>query len=455
MKNGNGSVMDAKAPPYSLEAERAVLGCMMIEREAIDSALEYLTPRHFYDLNNEKLFEIIAALHVRNAMVDLVSVTDELKKKELLVQVGGQECLMAMMTAVPTAAHIDDYVRIVREKHVYRRLIDAAMKIGRAAQEQAEDAKSLIEKAEHLIFSVSSGVAEGGLTQIGGDVFELADMIDRARTAKGGVTGTTTGLKSLDEFVGGFQPGNLIIIGARPGIGKTSLVVQTALHNAVEKKVPVALYSLEMSRQEILMRMVSMLSGVGMFQLRMGRYGKDKQAAISAAMEKIHAAPIYMDSRGSAMTPTTIRSGCRKLASRLKREGTPLGAVIVDYIQLMSVGVQNRNEDIAQISRSLKLTAGEIAVPFLVLSQLNRLSEEKGTSHRPNKAQLRDSGALEQDADGIILLWNQAVKDGKATDSPVDKVTFIFDKFRNGPAGDVDFYFQKSVAKFVEVEKNG
>lgn len=444
-----------KVPPYSQEAERAVLGSMLIDREALERALELLDEKSFYEEQNQKIFSVIRTLSLNNQVVDTVTLAEELRKMNYLSSSGGAEYLAEIINTVATAAHIDHYAEIVKEKAILRDLIRAATQMVGDCFQEHEGANSLLDKAEGLIYSIADKRARTGLVPLSDMIHEMIENLEVLHQRKETVTGVPSGFKRFDDMTAGFQRGNLVILAARPGVGKTAFALNIALHAAVKKKLPVAIFSLEMSQQEIGMRLLSSISSIPLQSLRTGFFKKSDWPIITRKAELLSESPIYLDYSSSAMSILTLRSSARRIAAQLATKGTPLSLIIIDYLQLMQgsrKNPENRQNEIAEISRSLKGLARDLNVPIIALSQLNRSPEERGREGKPQLSDLRESGALEQDADLVGFIYREAMYKKDPDEELLRKAKLIIAKQRNGPLGEIDLIFLKECARFENLE---
>ncbi|OGR52258.1 MAG: replicative DNA helicase [Elusimicrobia bacterium RIFCSPLOWO2_02_FULL_39_32] len=444
-----------KVPPYSQEAERAVLGSMLIDREALERALELLDEKSFYEEQNQKIFSVIKTLSLNNRVVDTVTLAEELRTMNYLSSAGGAEYIAELINTVATAAHIDNYAEIVKEKAILRDLIRAATQMVGECFQENEGANSLLDKAEGLIYSIAEKKARTGLAPLSEMIHEMIENLEVLHQRKETVTGVPSGFKRFDDMTAGFQRGNLVILAARPGVGKTALALNIALHAAVKKKLPVAIFSLEMSQQEIGMRLLSSISSIPLQSLRTGFFKKSDWPIITRKAELLSEAPIYLDYSNSAMSILTLRSSARRMAAQLASKATPLSLIIIDYLQLMQgsrKNPENRQNEIAEISRSLKGLARDLNVPIIALSQLNRSPEERGREGKPQLSDLRESGALEQDADMVGFIYREAMYKKDPDEELLRKAKLIIAKQRNGPLGEIDLIFLKECARFENLE---
>ena len=449
---GDASTLNLKVPPYSEEAEQAVLGCMLIDKEALETALEVLTDSSFFCGSNPRIFAVMKEMVNANKVVDIVTLSDELSKLELLTSIGGTEYLTQAVNSVPTSAHIGDYIRIVKEKDILRTLINAATKVVGDCYKTADDPDRLLDEAERLIYSISDQKRKSNLTSLSDMLHGMIDHLEALHRREQTVTGVPTGFKRFDELTSGLQPGNLVILAARPGVGKTALALNIAINCAVKKKMPVVIFSLEMSQQEIGMRLFSTVTNIPLGKLRTGFFNKSDWPMITRKAELLSESPIHLDT-SSDLSVFNIRAATRRLARKLSAKGTPLALVIIDYMQLMSGSRKNpesRQTEIAEISRSLKGLARDLNIPVLALSQLNRSPEERGREGKPQLSHLRESGAIEQDADLVAFIYREAMYKTDASPEDQNRAKLIIAKQRNGPQGEIDLTFIRECARFED-----
>ncbi|MGB9711110.1 MAG: replicative DNA helicase [Thermodesulfovibrio sp.] len=434
-----------RLPPQSLEAEQAVLGAIILEGESITKVIEILSPEDFYSERHRKIYQAMLELFDKNEPIDLITLTEHLKDKGELEEAGGVGYLGNLTTVVPTAANIKYHARVVRQKALLRALIRACTEIVTKVYEEPEDAEEMIDYAERLIFEISEKRTNTSFYHMKDVVKHTFKIIESMYEKKAVITGIPSGFKDLDELTSGFQPGDLIIIGGRPGMGKTAFSLNIAQHVGVELGQPVAFFSLEMSKEQIAMRLLSSIAMVNSTSLRKGFISKKDWERITDAAVRLSEAPIYIDD-SSQMSVLEIRAKAR----RLKMEKGSLGLVIIDYLQLMRSrnSYDVREQEIADISRSLKAMAKELKVPVIALSQLNR-SVEKTSDRRPTLANLRESGAIEQDADVIIFLYRDEVYNRKNTANK-GKAEIIVAKQRNGPTDTVYLTFLDDYTRFLD-----
>lgn len=435
-----------KVPPYNLEAEQSVLGSMLLSSEAIIVATEQLQPRDFYKQSHQRIFEVIASLNEDREPVDLITVTEALRSHKLLEQVGGATYLTTLTETVPTAANITQYCKIVEEKALIRRLINTASSILSMAYDQQNDVEELLDEAERKIFDIVQKQRVENLYHIKDILFDTFEHIEELYNSEGGITGVPTGFPDLDEKTSGFQPSDLILIAARPSMGKTAFALNIAQNAAIRHNIPVAIFSLEMSKEQLVQRMLCAESNVDSHKLRTGRLDEDDWPRLARAMGPLSEAPIYIDD-----TPGISSLEIRAKARRLKAE-KGLGLVVIDYLQLMSGrrNLENRQQEISDISRALKALARELSVPVVALSQLSRAPEMRA-DHRPILSDLRESGSQEQDSDLVAFLYRDDYYDPDTDKKNIAEI--IISKQRNGPTGTVELVWIPRFTKFASIEK--
>ncbi len=437
----NSKELKVKVPPQALEAEEAVLGAMLTSKEAVSRGLEILISDHFYKDSHRRIFESMNNLFDEGEPVDAVSVINELKKRKKLDASGGAYFLTGLADSVPTSANIDYYAQIVLEKASLRRLISVATDLSSDAFNDEHGLEDILDRAEQRIFSISQGRLKGKFQQLSPVLQETFEQLDKIHQRPGSVTGVPTGLTDLDEITSGFQDGELIIVAGRPSMGKTALALTFARNAAVEHKIPVGIFSLEMSNSQLAMRLLTSEARVDSHLVRTGKLPNEQWKNLSLSVGNLADAPIYLDDT-PAMGITELRAKSR----RLKAE-KDVQLIMVDYLQMMhgGSGSESRQQEISQISRSLKALAKEISVPVIALSQLSRAPEAR-SDHRPQLSDLRESGAIEQDADVVMFLYRKWVYSRDEEDRR--KAEIIVSKQRNGPTGTVPLIFVDSYAKF-------
>jgi replicative DNA helicase len=428
-----------RVPPQNLEAEQSVLGSMMLSSEAIADVVELLHPEDFYRSAHRTMFETMRAIYARGDPVDIITTTEELKRSGVLEQIGGPLYVRDLSEQVPTPAGAGHYARIVSQAALLRRLINAAADIMQMGYSSPEDPEAAADEAEQRIYEVARREDRDQVAQVKDLIDEAMVTLESIQNREAQYEGLPTGFRDLDALMSGMQSGNLIVVAARPGVGKSSFVTNLARNVAVDAREPVGLFSLEMSRWEIGMRLLCGEARVPWDRIRNKRVGAEDWSNIVQAAEKLHDAPLSIVDSGN-VTIVDIRARARRLATR--QQG--LGVIIVDYLQLMSHHrrVDNRQQEIAEISRSLKLLAKELGIPVIAVSQLNR-DPERRQDKRPQLSDLRESGAIEQDADVVMFIHRDDTD--VATKGTAD---LIVAKHRNGPTDTVKLAFLPSLTQF-------
>jgi replicative DNA helicase len=435
-----------KVPPQNLEAEQAVLGAMMLEPEAGSSVFEMLQPEDFYRDNHRLIFSAIRDLFEKSDPIDLVSVAEILRQQGRLEQVGGIATISEIARSVPSAANVEYYARLVTEKALLRQLIRVSSSIVERGYEPGEEARSLLEEAERLILELSRRRTKDGFSFIRDVLLETFEKIEYLYANKGNLTGVPTFFTELDRMTSGWQPSDLVIIAARPSMGKTAMVLNMAQNAAVRAKVPVAIFSLEMSKEQLVQRMLCGEAMVDQQRVRTGELLDADWPKLSRAVGPLSDAPIFIDD-----TVGISLAELRSKARRLKIEHN-LGMVVIDYLQLLSVGkkTESRQQEVAQISRTLKGLARELKVPVIALSQLNRGVEQR-QDKRPIMSDLLESGAIEADADVISFIYRDEYYNHDSEKKGIAEL--IIAKHRNGPVGTIELGFLKEFTKFVNLER--
>jgi replicative DNA helicase len=434
--------------PWSNEAEQAVLGAMLLDQDAALKAAELLDDSMFYKEAHRILFRAMVSLTERNDVIDPVTLREELAKRGDLDRAGGMEYLAALIDVVPTAANVEYHTRIVRDKAVLRRLVEAATEIIQDVYDNKSDSAEVLDNAEHRIFQVAQFRRSEDFSRLKELIWPTMERIEQLQGSHGTVTGVASGFVDLDRLTAGFQRSDLVIIAARPSMGKTSFVLNCVQHAAIEHQVGVGVFSLEMSKEALVQRLLCSEGLVDAQRLRRGALRDDDYPKLARAAGLLGTAPIWIDD-SAALTPLAMRSKAR----RLKAEHD-IGMIVVDYLQLMTgpSDIENRQQEISYISRSLKALAKELGVPVVALSQLSRAPEQRGGEHRrPQLSDLRESGAIEQDADVVCFIYRQEFYDGtvdKDGNSIEGLAELIVGKQRNGPTGMVKLYFKKEFTRF-------
>jgi replicative DNA helicase len=432
-----------KIPPQNLEAEQSVLGGILIDNQAVNSVLEILQMDDFYSDAHRKIFAAILELSEKGRPSDLITLSDVLRDRNQIDAVGGVSYLASLVDNVPSAANISYYSKIVKEKAILRSLIGTATDILTKSYHAGSDVDTLLDEAEHAIFEISENKIKPSFSPLKELIKDSFRTIERLYEKKELITGVPTGFEMLDEKTSGLQKSDLVVVAGRPSMGKTALALNIAQYAAIEANIPVAIFSLEMSKEQLAFRMLSSEARVDSQRLRRGFPGETDWPKLTTAAGRLAEAPIFIDDT-AAITVLEMKAKARRL-----RAETGLGLVIVDYLQLMrSLGFRDsREQEISEISRSLKALAKELSIPVMALSQLNRQVEQR-TNRRPQMADLRESGAIEQDADVIIFLYRDEVYN-RAEDNP-EKGTaeIIIGKQRNGPVGTVKLSFLEKFTRF-------
>lgn len=432
-----------KLPPQNIEAEQSILGAVLLENDAINNALEILGANDFYNESHRKIFSAILELYEKNEPSDLITLSNILKDKKQLDSIGGVSYLASLVDNVPSAANIAYYSRIVKEKAILRGLIGTATEIINKSYDTGTDVENVLDEAEHAIFEISENKISPAFHPIREIIKDSFITIEKLYEKKELVTGVPTGFEKVDDITSGFQKSDLIIIAGRPSMGKTAFALNIVQHVAIERGIPVALFSLEMAKEQLALRMLSSEAKVDSQRLRKGFLGETDWPKLTTAAGRLSEAAIFIDD-----TPAITVLEMKAKARRLKAE-TGLGLIMLDYLQLMrgSRFSDSREQEISEISRSLKALAKELKVPVVALSQLNRKVEDR-TNKRPQMADLRESGAIEQDADVIAFIYRDEVYN-KSEDNPQKGIAeIIIGKQRNGPIGTVQLAFLEKYTCF-------
>jgi replicative DNA helicase len=436
-----------RVPPNDQEAELAVLAGMLFDREAISTAQEILRGEDFYRPDNQKIFETMVEMYSRNVPVDVVTLSDKLAEKGLLEQIsGGRERVIELASTYYTSANTHQHAQIVWGKSIMRRLIKASAFIANAGYEGKEEASVILERAEKSIFEISQGITSRDFSHIQEVLVTSMNKLEQLYENQGSITGVETGFADFDKKTAGLQPSELILIGARPSMGKTAFLLNIAQHAAVKKGVPTAVFSLEMAKEQLGSRLLAAEAGVDAGRLRTGSLTDEDWDSISMSIGSLSNAPLYIDDT-PGISVTEMRAKCR----RLKIEKN-LGLVVIDYLQLMSSTSrpESRQLEISEISRSLKGLAKELNVPMLVAAQLSRAVEAR-KDHRPMLSDLRESGAIEQDADVVAFLYRDEYYNPDTLKKNHAEV--IIAKQRNGPTGTVELAYLGALTKFANLHR--
>ena len=448
--NSTNFALPEKLPPQNIEAERSVLGSLMLDKDAIVKVVDFLQPRDFYKETHQKIYKAMVELFERKEPIDFLSLSARLKEKGQLEEIGGNSYLTELVNSVPTASHVLNYAKIVQKKRILRDLIEASYEIGQMGFNESEDVDQILDKAEKRIFSIAQKGLSQNFIPVKATLEEAFERIDKLSKHQGGLRGLPTGFTDLDNILAGLQKSDLIILASRPSMGKSALAVDFARHIAINQKVPVGIFSLEMSMDQVVDRLIASLSGVDLWRLRTGRLsdqGEDNDfARIQQALGILSEAPIFIDDAASSNILQM-----RAMARRLQAEHG-LGLIIVDYLQLMEPRNQSVSmvQQMTEISRSLKGLARELNIPVLALSQLSRAVEQR-SPQIPRLSDLRETGAIEQDADVVLFIYRE---DRYRPDTPRKNIAdIIIAKHRNGPIGRVELYFDEKRASFRNLEK--
>lgn len=424
-----------RIPPHSAEAEESVLGALLLDRDAIIAVAEFLRPEDFYDDRHREIFECCIELYEERTPIDVLTVSERLKKKKVLKSIGGSSYLAELTNKVPTAAHVEHYGKIVRSSATKRMLMMAASKLVDFSLDDSLAADELLDKAESEIFSITQKSIAKAFTPVKTALAESFDRLDELHKQGEGLRGVPTGFKDLDDALAGMQKSNLIVLAARPGVGKTSLALNIAQNVGIKYKRPIGFFSLEMSREELVDRLLVAQANIDAWKLKTGKLSEDDFTKLSNAMGELAEAPIYIDD-----TPALSILEMRTKARRLQVE-SGVDLIVVDYLQLArSRQLENRVQEVSEISQGLKNLARELKVPVIAISQLSRAVEQRG-GNKPQLSDLRESGSIEQDADVVMFL---------SREDPENQENYLLDiaKHRNGPLKTVPLYFKGDRIKF-------
>ncbi len=438
--------INIRIPPQNIESEMALLGSIMLRPEALVEIMDILRPEAFYVDKHKTIFEAMVHLYEKREPIDLLTLSSKLKESVDLDRIGGMSYLTEIVNTVPSSSNAEHYATIVQKKHTMRRLIEAAEHIAKIGYDEENEIEDLLDRAEKKIYEVTSKNLSGKYVEMKDVLGEAMERLDRIHKTKGVLRGVPTGFKDLDSKLSGLQNSDLIILAARPSVGKTSLALDIARNAAIRHNVPTAIFSLEMSTQQLVDRMLSAESRVDAWRLRTGKLDLESEfEQIRASLDPLSKAPLYIDDQ-AGNNILKIRSVVR----RLKHEKN-LGLVIVDYLQLMlpvhTKGGDNLVQQITEISHSLKQLAKEFNIPVLALSQLSRAVEQRGG--KPRLSDLRDSGSIEQDADVVIFIHREANEEGGGKKQNAE---ILIEKHRNGPTGKIDLIFDADKSSFLPVD---
>mgnify|MGYP000650273375 FL=1 len=432
--------------PNDMLAEQSALGGMLLSQEACAEVFESVKGSDFYAPKHELIFEAVATLFGKGEPIDVITVTDELMKQGNLVKAGSADYLHTLTSIVPTAANAAFYAKIVQEKATLRRLVEVGTKIAQLGYANEGDVEALVNEAQERVYQVGGASVTEDYVGLSTSIEAAINEIESAQKRGGDMVGVPTGFIELDELTHGFHPGQLIIVAARPAVGKSTIALDFARHAAVKADKPTIFFSLEMGRAEIAMRLLSAESNIYLQNMRKGTIGDTEWARLAQVRGQINDAPLYIDDSPN-LTLVEIRAKCRRLAQRVG-----LKMVVIDYIQLMTSGkkVESRQQEVSEFSRALKLLAKELQVPVIALSQLNRQAEQT-KDKKPEISHLRESGSLEQDADVVILLHREGI--GEKDHPRAGEADIILAKQRSGPTGTVTVAFQGQYSRFMNMKQ--
>ncbi len=436
-----------RLPPQNEDAERAILGAIMLERDALGLAVEKIAAADFYRKEHRLIFAAMQALYEHDQAIDAVTVAEELERRGQLEETGGRQYLAYLLATVATAANVGYHAGIVKEKALLRDLIRESTRIAGEAYEGAGPAADILDRAQTRIYSIAESTNKSGFESVKSVVPSAFRTIEEAFRNKSDVTGLRTGFVDFDRATAGLQKSDLIVLAARPSMGKTALALNIAFNIAVREKVPVAVFSLEMAKEQLVMRMLCASGGFNNHDIRRGQIEPQQWPRLTAACEDLSRAPIFIDD-SSGLSALEM-----KAKARLLKRQHDVGLIIVDYLQLMTGAhrSENRQQEISDISRNLKALAKDLGVPVMALSQLSRAVESRG-DNRPKLSDLRESGAIEQDADVVIFIYREEVY-RPDDESLRNMATIIIGKQRNGPTGQFDLHFNKNCTRFDNLQR--
>ena len=436
-----------KLPPQNNDAEQSLLGCLMLDKDAIVKVVDFIRAEDFYRSVHQDIYQAMAELYEKSEPIDILSVSSRLKTKNRLEDIGGSAYLTSLINTVPTATHVYNYAKIVRQKKILRDLISASEEIGLSAFDESEEVDILLDKAEKTVFNIGQRSLTQNFVPIRDILSDTFERLDELAKTAGKLRGTPTGFIDLDKILGGLQKSDLVILAARPAMGKTSLALDIARNVAVLANQPVGLFSLEMSKDQLADRLLASLANINLWNLRNGKLTPDDYSRLQHAMGSLADSPLYIDDAGS-VNILQIRAMARRLQAT-----KGLSLIVIDYLQLMEP--MNRFaspvQQVTENSRALKMLAKELNIPVLVLSQLSRAVEQR-TPSIPKLSDLRESGAIEQDADVVLMIYREDQYTENSLNPDVGKV--IIGKHRNGPTGEVSLFFDKNRASFRNLDTN-
>jgi replicative DNA helicase len=448
-----GASEAAAVPPHDLDAERAVIGAMLVSEAAVSVVGETLVAEDFYSETHRVLYRAMMRLYAKGEPIDQLTLSDELRSVGEFDRIGGRQYVFRLVESVPTAANAARYAEIVRGKALLRAVIDAGDRIQQEAFAEPEDVTQALDAAEQLIYGVSNRQLKEHLAPVSELAPSTLEMIQRLYEQEGEVTGVESGFEDLDRMTTGFHKSDLVILAARPAMGKTALALNAIWHAAGLKGLPVAIFSLEMSKEQLVQRLISQVTRIRTQDLRSGNVGAEDWPKLVRGVAEVARAPIWIDDT-AGITLLEMRAKVRRLASRLNARGeTPLSLVVVDYLQLMvgqGARAENRQQEIAEISRGLKVLARDLNIPVVAIAQLSRAVEQRHDK-RPLLSDLRDSGSIEQDADMVMFLYRDEYYNPDSDDKGIAEV--IVGKHRNGPTGKVQLAWLEQYTKFASLAR--
>lgn len=437
---------DPLVPPQNADAEASLLGSILLDGESISEVADAVTQNDFYDANHGIIYAAMLSLYESRRPIDLLTLTNQLEKKKLLDKIGGASYLTELTNRVPTASHVEHYADIVADKATRRRLIKAATEISRLGYDEDQPVDTALSEAEADLFAVSQAATSQDLLSIEAILSQSFDRLDELHKDKSRLRGVPTGFKALDNLLAGLQQSDLVVLAARPSMGKSTLAMNIAHHVALDQKQAVLVFSLEMSKEQLVDRLLAAEAGVDAWSIRTGNLNDQDFEKLGQAMGHLSEAPIYIDDT-PAMTVLEMRTKARR-----EQHKRPLGLIVVDYLQLMSGNTRssdNRVQEISEISRGLKAIARELNVPVLALSQLSR-SVESRSPQIPQLADLRESGSIEQDADVVIFIYREEYYNPETDRQHITDI--LIRKHRNGPTGSVELYFNPERLEFMTLD---
>lgn len=436
-----------KLPPQNIEAEKSVLGSILLDKDAILKVVDFLNPDTFYLPEHRVIYDAMFRLFEKRMPIDLVTLSDILESEKKLKEIGGSTYLSQLMNVVPTAAHIVEYAKIITEKSTRQKLISAGTKIVELAYQEEIETPDVLDKAQQSLFNITQNHVKDKFIAVKDVLVDSFNRLDKIHKDKGSLRGVPTGYRDLDNLLSGLQPSDLLILAARPSMGKTSFALSIAQHAAIEEKIGVGIFSLEMSKEQLVDRLLCAQAGIDSWKLRTGNLSDEDFRNVGYAMGHLSEAPLYIDDV-AGITVLDIRTKARRLMME-----QPLGLIVIDYLQLIqgsSRGDGNRVQEISEISRSLKALARELNVPVLALSQLSRAVEHRDKKI-PQLSDLRESGSIEQDADIVMFIYRDDYYDQESERKGITDI--LIRKHRNGPIGSIELHFIPEQMTFRNIDK--